>query len=143
MLKYPKAFQYVIDEFAKYLGSIDKIVAIDSRWFLFGAPLAYKLWKPLIIVRKKWKLPFKTISSEYELEYWTGILEMHIDSIDKWDKVCIVDDVLATWWTSKAVVDLVVKTWWNIDKLLFLIELTFLNWKEKLKWYDIVSLIKY
>jgi adenine phosphoribosyltransferase len=133
----------VIDTFKKELENVDKIVAIDSRWFLFGSALAYVSKKPLVIVRKKWKLPFKTICAEYQLEYWTDILEMHIDSIEKWDKVVIVDDVLATGWTAKAVIDLIEKAWWRVEKLLFLIELQFLNGKDKLSGYDVVSLIKY
>ncbi len=143
LLQHPEAFSYIVDKFAEYLTDIDKIVAIDSRWFLFGAPLAYKLKKPLIIVRKKWKLPFKTISAEYQLEYWMDVLEMHIDSIEEGDRVVIVDDVLATWWTAKAVCDLVFKAWWEVEKLLFLIELEFLKWREKLKDCKVISLIRY
>lgn len=137
------AFNFTIDEFAKNLEWIDKIVALDARWFIFGWALSYKLWIPFIPIRKAWKLPFDSIKIEYELEYWKNCFELHIDSIEKWERIAIIDDLLATGWTAKASVDLVEKLWWIVDSLNFVADLTFLNWKDKLKWYKINSLIKY
>jgi len=137
------AFNHVIEEFSKSLDWIDKLVALDARWFIFAWALSYKLWIPFIPVRKKWKLPFETISQKYDLEYGTNTFEIHIDSINSWDKIAIIDDLLATWWTARASVDLVEKLWWVVKSLNFVIDLTFLNWSDKLKWYKINSLVKY
>jgi adenine phosphoribosyltransferase len=105
--------------------------------------LSYKLGKPLVIVRKAWKLPYKTISVDYELEYWKNTFEMHIDSIKTWDKVAIIDDLLATWWTALWACELVEKLGWIVESVNFVVDLTFLNWKEKLKKYKINSLVEY
>lgn len=137
------AFNYVIDEFAKLLDWIDKIVALDARGFIFGWALSYKLWIPFIPIRKQWKLPSDSIKIEYELEYWKNCFEIHTDSIMKGDRVAIIDDLLATGWTARASVDLVEQLWWIIDSLNFVADLTFLNWKDKLKWHKINSLIRY
>ena len=143
LLANKEAFNFTIEEFAKNLEWIDKIVALDARWFIFGWALSYKLWIPFIPVRKVWKLPSNTIKIEYELEYAKNTFEMHIDAIQAWDKVAIIDDLLATWWSAKASIDLVEQLWWIVDSLNFVVDLTFLNWKEKLKWYKINSLLEY
>jgi len=110
-------------------GEFDIIVGSESRGFIFGAPLAYALGKGFVPIRKKGKLPYKTISVEYELEYGTDILEMHIDAIKKGQRVVIVDDLLATGGTTKGIV--------------YFVELTFLNGREKLKGYNVESIVQY
>lgn len=137
------AFNFTVDEFAKNLQNIDKIVALDARWFIFWGALSYKLWIPFIPVRKAWKLPYDTISIDYDLEYWKNTFEIHTDSIIKGDNIAIIDDLLATWWTAAAAVDLVEKLWWKIVSINFLANLTFLEWEKKLNWYKINSLVKY
>ncbi len=124
---------------------IDKVVCIEARGFVFGAAIAYKLGAGLILVRKKGKLPYKTYSVTYDLEYGTDTLEMHKDSIKRNDNILIVDDLLATGGTASAVVDLVKKLKGNLIEICFLIELTFLKGREKLKpkRYPVFSLIKF
>lgn len=141
----PKAFTYVIDTISsKYIAKhIDKIVGIDARGFIFAAPLAYKLKTGLAIVRKSGKLPYQTVSQNYSLEYGENILEMHCDSILSKQNVLIVDDVLATGGTAKAAAQLVKKLGGIIIGIIFLIELEKLSGREKLKDYDVFSLIKY
>lgn len=143
ILSNTEAFTHVIEEFAKNLEWIDKIVALDARWFIFWWALSYKLWIPFIPVRKVWKLPSDTIKIEYELEYWKNTFEIHIDAISPWEKIAIIDDLLATWWTAKASIDLVEQLWGVVESLNFVVDLTFLNWKDKLKWYKINSLLEY
>lgn len=143
ILSNKKAFQYTINQIAKDIEWVDKIVALDARWFIFWWALSYKLWIPFIPVRKAWKLPSETIKIEYELEYWKNTFEIHTDSILKWEKIAIIDDLLATWWTAKASVELVEKLWGVVESINFVVDLTFLNWKEKLKWYKINSLLEY
>ncbi|PIU82710.1 MAG: adenine phosphoribosyltransferase [Elusimicrobia bacterium CG06_land_8_20_14_3_00_38_11] len=142
----PKGFKSAINQMAKMnwkLSPIHKIVAMESRGFIFGAALALKLGAGFVPVRKKGKLPYKTIREEYQLEYGTDILEMHEDAIVKDENVLIVDDVLATGGTAKAVCSLIEKLGGHVAGLCFLIELSFLNPQEKLKGYEISSLIKY
>lgn len=139
------AFRRIIDELARpYLNKkIDKIVGIDARGFIFAAALSYKLKSGLAIVRKKGKLPYKTISRKYSLEYASNIIEMHKDSILPGEKVLLVDDVLATGGTMKATIDLVKKLKGKIIGIDFLIELTYLKGKKKLKGYKVRALAKY
>ena len=139
------AFSQMTDEFAAiYKGAgIDKIASIESRGFIVGAALALKLGCGFIPVRKKGKLPYKTVRQEYQLEYGTDMLEIHTDAVKKGDNVLIVDDVLATGGTAEAVCELITKLGGNIAGLCFLIELKFLNGKEKLKKYRVDSLITY
>ena len=140
-----RAFKKVIDVLAKpYLNKkIDKIVGIDARGFLLAAALAYKLKTGMVIVRKKGKLPSKTISRKYALEYGSNTIETHRDSISPNEKVLLVDDVLATGGTMKATIDLVKKLNGKIIGIDFLIELTFLKGRAKLKGYNVRSLAKY
>lgn len=140
-----RAFRKVIDELARpYFGKkIDKIVGIDARGFILAAALAYKLKAGIAIVRKKGKLPAKTISREYSLEYASNTIEIHKDSILAGEKVLLIDDVLATGGTMKATIDLVKKLKGKIIGVDFLIELTFLNGRKKLKGYKVRSLAKY
>ena len=125
------------------MDNVDVIVWLDARWFIFGWALAYKLNKPFVIVRKAWKLPHKTISVDYELEYWKNTFELHIDAFKKGDKIAIIDDLLATWWTAMAACQLVEKLWWEVDSVNFVINLPFLEWENILKKYEINSLVSY
>jgi adenine phosphoribosyltransferase len=145
LLEDKKIFGTIIDEMAKpYAGKkIDKVVGIDARGFIFAAALAYKLGAGLAIVRKKGKLPYKTISQKYLLEYGSNVIEMHKDAIKAGERVIIADDVLATGGTMKAAVNLVEKLKGKIESIIFLTELSFLNGREKLKNYKIISLAKY
>jgi len=138
-------FRKIIDLLAApYLGKkIDKVVGIDARGFILAAALAYKLKTGLAIVRKKGKLPAKTISQSYTLEYASNILEMHEDAILPGEKVLLVDDVLATGGTMKATIVMVKKLKGKIIGVEFLMELTYLDGKKNLKGYKIKSLIKY
>jgi len=138
-------FRKTIDLMAlPYLNKkVDKVVGIDARGFILAAGLAYKLKTGLAIVRKKGKLPFKTISESYTLEYASNVLEMHEDAILPDEKVLLVDDVLATGGTMRATVDMVKKLKGKIIGIAFLIELTYLKGRKNFKGYKIKSLIKY
>lgn len=145
VLKNPEAMKVVIKTFVEYYRNlpVDKIVSMESRGFIFGSIISYELGCGFVPVRKKGKLPYKTVSIEYTLEYGTDTLEIHEDGISQGDSVVIIDDVLATGGTAKAVIDLVKKCGGNITGLGFLIELTFLKPREKLFGYDIFSIIQY
>lgn len=138
-------FSKMVDSLARpYLKKkIDKIVGIDARGFILASALAYKLKTGLAIVRKKGKLPAKTVSQEYSLEYASNVLEMHEDAIFPGEKVVIIDDVLATGGTMKAAVNLVKKLGGKIVGVDFLIELTYLKGRKSLKGQKIRSLLKY
>lgn len=122
---------------------IAKVASMESRGFIFGAAVAAELGAGFIPIRKKGKLPYKTISQEYQLEYGTDTLEVHADAVSSGEKVLIVDDVLATGGTARAVCSLVEKIGGKVEGLGFLIELTFLKPREKLEGYRVESLIKY
>lgn len=122
---------------------VDKVVGIDARGFILAAALAYKLKTGLAIVRKKGKLPAKTVCQEYTLEYASNTLEMHEDAILPGEKILLVDDVLATGGTMKATINLVRKLKGKIIGVDFLIELTYLHGRKKLKGYKLRSLLKY
>ncbi|MBU4304220.1 MAG: adenine phosphoribosyltransferase [Candidatus Omnitrophica bacterium] len=122
---------------------IDSVVCVEARGFIIGAALAYKLNTGLVLVRKKGKLPYKTYSITYALEYGTDTLQIHQDAINKNSRVLIIDDVLATGGTIAAVSRLLKKCKANICGIGFLIELTFLNGRKKLKGYPVTSIIKY
>lgn len=145
LLKDKKAFKEAVDTLAdKYKNTkIDKVVAVEARGFILGGAIAHKLNAGFIPVRKKGKLPYKTISVTYALEYGTDTLEMHQDAIKQNDKVLIVDDLLATGGTVRAVTDLVKQLQGKIIGIAFLIELTDLKGRDKLKGYPIYSLIKF
>ena len=140
-----RAFCFAIDQMAKpYLKrKIDVIVGIDARGFILASALAYKLKTGLAIIRKKGKLPWKTISQRYRLEYATNIVEMHKDAIKPDQKVLLVDDVLATGGTMRATVNIVKKLKGKIIGIAFLAILSFLKGEQKLKGYKIHWLIKY
>ena len=140
-----KSFQTVIDSLAKrYAGKgIDCVVGVESRGFIFGAALAYRMDAGFVPVRKKGKLPYKTESIEYSLEYGTDHVEIHQDAIHQASRVLVVDDLLATGGTAKATCDLIKKTGGEVVECAFVIELGFLNGREKLKGHEIFSLIQY
>lgn len=122
---------------------IDKVIGVESRGFFFGILLAQKLNAGFIPVRKPKKLPFDTISASYELEYGTDTLEMHVDAIQPGDKILIHDDVLATGGTAKAVCELVEQLGGEIVQMNFLMELSFLNGREKLRDKEIFAALTY
>ena len=141
----PEATHFCIETLAKSVENIkiDKVIGVESRGFFFGMLLAQKLNAGFVPVRKANKLPYKTISASYELEYGSDVLEMHIDAIKKGDKVLIHDDVLATGGTAKAVCEMVEQLGGEIVQLNFIMELTFLNGREKLGNRPIFSALKY
>lgn len=145
LLNNHKALAFAVDIMTDYLKpkNIKKIVSIESRGFILGSIIAYNLGCGFVPVRKKGKLPYETVSVEYDLEYGKDILEMHKDAIEQDDRVAIVDDVLATGGTAKAVATLVEKCGGIVVTLAFLIELTYLNPRKNVGKYEIFSLIKY
>ena len=145
LLKDPAAFRKSIDELAAKLEGkdFDAILGVESRGFIFAAALSYKLGKGLIVVRKPGKLPSETIQATYELEYGTDTIEMHRDAVGSAQKVVIVDDLLATGGTAQATAELVEKAGGRVEAILFLVELDFLNGREKLKGYETVSILHY
>lgn len=145
LLKDKRAFKQAIEKLAgKYKNKkIDKVVAVEARGFILGGIVANKLGAGFVPVRKPGKLPWKTNSASYALEYGTDTLEMHIDAIEPGEKVLIVDDLLATGGTARAVVELIEKLKGRVSGIVFLIELAGLKGREKLKGYPIFSLIKY
>ena len=121
----------------------DVIVGPESRGFIFGVPIAYNLHKPFIPIRKKGKLPCETVSIRYDLEYGTAELEMHRDAIKPGQKVVIIDDLIATGGTHEAMVKLVEGLGGEVVKTVFLMELKGLKGRERLKGYDVESVIAY
>ena len=133
---------YLCDQFKEY--RIDYIAGIESRGFIFGMPMAYKLNCGFIPIRKPNKLPAKTISESYGLEYGTDTIEIHEDAIEKGANVLIVDDLLATGGTAAAACNLVKRAGGNLVGIAFLIELNDLNGREKLKdCGKIISMLEY
>jgi len=122
---------------------IDKVVGVEARGFIFGAALAYALNSGFVIIRKPGKLPHHTIKQTYELEYGTDEIEIHEDAVKSGERILLVDDLLATGGTMAAAAELLAKLGGEIIGISFLIELTFLHGREKLKNYDIHSLLKY
>jgi len=143
--KDPKAFASVLKDLAKgWKGKkIDKIVAVESRGFIVGSALALLLKCGFVPVRKKGKLPAETISETYELEYGTDTLFMHKDAVGPGETVLIVDDLIATGGTCSAAARMVEKLGAKIAGFAFLVELSFLNGKDKIKGYTVKTLIRY
>lgn len=121
----------------------DLVVGSESRGFIFGMPIAYNLHKPFIPVRKKGKLPCETISQTYDLEYGSAAVEMHKDAVRPGQKVVIVDDLIATGGTVEACVEMVEALGGEVVKIVFLMELAGLKGRERLKDYDVASVICY
>lgn len=139
------AFKSAIDQLAESFENkgITKVIGIESRGFLTAAPLAYLLGAGFVPIRKKGKLPHKTCSVSYALEYGEDTLEMHLDAVVKGEKVIIVDDLLATGGTAQASCQLVAQNGGHVEGLGFLIELKDLKGREKLKPYPVTSLLQY
>ncbi|MBE5927879.1 MAG: adenine phosphoribosyltransferase [Lachnospiraceae bacterium] len=121
----------------------DKVVGPESRGFVFGMPIAYLLNKGFCMVRKKGKLPYKTIEASYELEYGSATVEMHIDAIKPGEKVVIIDDLIATGGTLEAIIEMVEKLGGEVVKIVTLMELCGIPHKEKLSKYNMESVISY
>lgn len=145
LLKDPSAFRQAVDAFYEHYAQdrISKVVSIESRGFIFGAPLAYRLGAGFVPVRKPGKLPASTLRQEYALEYGTDAVEIHEDAIGPTDRVLILDDLLATGGTILAACALVERLGAEIAGLGFLIELSFLGARERLTKYNVFSLIEY
>jgi len=145
VLQEPEAMKEACNRFyERYKGKkIDKIVGIDARGFIFGAVLAYQLNLGFIPVRKKGKLPYKTVSAEYTLEYGTDTVEIHEDAIQKGEQVLIVDDLIATGGTISAAIELVEKLGGEVVECAFVIELPDLKGREKIKGYNIFSMVEF
>jgi len=146
VLQDAEAFRFCMDSFkelALQLEDFDIIVGSESRGFIFGAPLAYQMGKGFVPIRKKGKLPYKTIRAEYNLEYGKDVLEMHEDAIKPGQKVLIVDDLLATGGTTGANIKLVEQLGGKVVGLIYFIELSFLNGRDRLDGYKVNSIVKY
>lgn len=138
-------FQLAIDSLLALIGDTpcDVIAGAESRGFIFGAPLAYALKKPFVLIRKKGKLPRETVSASYELEYGSAEIEMHADSIQPGQKVILVDDLIATGGTIAASAELIERMGGEVTKIIFLMELAGLEGRKKLEKYDVASVITY
>jgi adenine phosphoribosyltransferase len=145
LLKDPAAFRESIDLLtAPYVGQrVDVVVGMESRGFIFSAPMAYQLGAGFVPVRKLGKLPSETASVEYALEYGTNTLEVHRDAITSGQQVLIVDDLLATGGTVIGSIELVRTLGGQVLSLAFLVELKFLKGRERLRGYDVHSIIQY
>ena len=121
----------------------DVVVGTESRGFIFGVPIAYNLHKAFVSVRKKGKLPCETVSMEYDLEYGSAVIEMHKDSIKPGQKVVLVDDLVATGGTIEAAIKLVEELGGEVVKVVFLMELAGLKGRERLKGYEVESVLCY
>jgi adenine phosphoribosyltransferase len=141
----PIAFSTIIDLIVVHFGrgNVDKVVGIEARGFILGAPVAYHFGAGVVPVRKKGKLPHETIDEEYALEYGTASLEIHRDAFAPGERVLIVDDVLATGGTAKAAASLVERIGGKVCGIATLIELQFLHGRDKLEGYDLFTLIRY
>lgn len=145
LLKDPLAFKRACELLAEpFLGrGVTKVIGIESRGFIFSSVVAVNLSAGLVPVRKPGKLPWKTLKKTYSLEYGEDSLEIHIDSIKKGDKVVLIDDLIATGGTAKAALELAEDLGGEIIGAGFLIELAFLNGREKLKNYEVHTIIKF
>lgn len=143
LLADPAAFRTAIDAMAAPFDGIAHVVAIESRGFILGAPVAYSLGAGLVLVRKAGKLPSATIHEDYGLEYGSNTVEIHSDAIQPGERVLIVDDVLATGGTVRAAANLVERLGARVVGVSLLIELSFLNGREKLGDYPVASLLTY
>jgi adenine phosphoribosyltransferase len=145
LLADPHAFRHAIDRLAVHYDGmpIDAVAAAEARGFLFAAPLAMKLLKPFVPLRKPGKLPYRTLRLKYDLEYGSAELHMHSDGIVPGARVLLVDDLLATGGTMQAGAQLITNAGGQIAGFAFLVELAFLNGREKLKPAEVFSLITY
>ena len=135
------AVQQICDEFQS--ADVEKVMAIESRGFIFGAPVALRLGAGLVLARKAGKLPWKRHRVEYALEYGTDVIEVHVDSIAKGERVLVVDDVLATGGTAEAAGRVVERAGGQLVGMAFLLELDFLHGRQKLAGIDVRALLSY
>jgi adenine phosphoribosyltransferase len=145
LAKDPLAFKESCDRIITYFKNrgITKVAAIEARGYVWGGIIAYQLGAGFILIRKPGKLPYKTLSEEYELEYGTDKIEMHVDAIEKGERVLLFDDLLATGGTAKAACNLIEKAGGKVEGIAFIIELTgSLHGRKKLEGYDFLSLIQ-
>ncbi len=140
-----KAFRFTVDALADYFADrrVDAVVGVEARGFILAAPVAYRLGAGFVPVRKPGKLPWKTESAEYALEYGVDRLELHADAVTAADQVIVIDDVIATGGTAQAAVRLVERLGATVAGLGFAIELTYLAGREKLEGHDVMSLVTY
>ncbi len=145
LLQDPAGFTLALEAMEEFARSkqAEKILAVESRGFLFGAALADRLETGLAVARKKGKLPYKTVSAEYALEYGTDSLEVHEDAVVKGERVLIVDDLIATGGTLQAVCKMVEQLSAEVVGISAVIDLSFLPWREKLADYDVNCLVSY
>jgi adenine phosphoribosyltransferase len=145
LLNDPAAYRYVIDELARRTGALspDAIVGIESRGFLFGAPVAYQLGLPFVPVRKAGKLPAERMSVEFALEYGQSQLDIHADALERGQRVVIVDDLLATGGTAAAAAKLVQLLGASVAAIAVLVELAFLPGRDRLSGHQIIALVRY
>ena len=145
LLKNPRAFKQSVDQLTDLVRAHDPstVIGMESRGFIFAAPIAYLLDAGFVPVRKLGKLPGEVISSEYELEYGTNTLELHRDAVNKGDRVLIVDDLLATAGTVSATIELVERLEGKVVGVAFLVELTALKGRDRLQNYEVISLLKF
>lgn len=145
VLQDAEGLRLAVDGMDELIGDVDYDVVVgpESRGFIFGVPIAYKKHKAFVPVRKKGKLPCETISQEYDLEYGAAIIELHKDAILPGQKVVIVDDLIATGGTIEAITSLVEQLGGEVVKICFVMELKGLKGRERLKKYDVETLIAY
>src|ERR1041385_555082 len=145
ILKEGELFRASVDLFLEECRGtkIDKIVGIDARGFLFGSAVAYELGIGFVPLRKKGRLPYKTESAKYSLEYGEAEMELHIDAITRGEQVILIDDLLATGGTSASAATLIKKVGGELIEAIFLIELEFLHGRDKLAPTPVISFLKY
>ena len=144
LLKSPRGFAQVIDQMAeRYLGSVDVVLGIESRGFIIGAPVAYRLGVGFTIARKPGKLPYDTIDESYDLEYGSASLQMHRDGITHGSRVLIVDDLLATGGTASATIKLAQKMGGQVVGCAFIIELAALGGRARVAPVPCAALLEY
>ena len=145
LLKHPSAFRLCIDRlYQRYQNTeLDVIATLDARGFLFGSALAYLLGVPLIPVRKQNKLPGETVSLEYKLEYGTNCIEIHADSIEKNERIILIDDLIATGGTAQAAIELLNKIGGNVVECAVVIELVELGGRSKISPVPLHSLVTF
>lgn len=145
VIQNPESLKLAIDTLSGFVEDMDfdVVVGPEARGFIFGVPIAYKLGKGFVVIRKKGKLPRETVSQAYSLEYGTAEVEMHKDSITPGQKVVLIDDLLATGGTMEANIKLVESLGGVVEKVIFLVELAGLKGRERLAGYDVESAIIY
>jgi adenine phosphoribosyltransferase len=145
LLKDGNGFRACIDGLEKGIAGkrIDYVAGIEARGFIIGSALAYAMGVGFVPIRKKGKLPYRTVRREYPLEYGNDTIEMHVDAFEKGSSVLIADDLLATGGTARAASELITEAGGKIAGFAFIVELTGLNGREKLAGHEIVSLVQY